>query len=289
MKEISVSQAKQILLEILQEFHQFCHRENLRYSLYAGSLIGALRHQGFIPWDDDIDVLMPREDYERLCHLYRTSPHPAYLELNDSRTRPGYFYPFMKLEDTRTIMIGKGKKRVRIGLHIDIFPLDGMPKSLIAANAYLYLHRLFRHAATLASLHLRVKGRSLPKQLFLFMFKTLTLGATSARWNKISHWIARRYSWEKSRWAGNVIWGYGTKEKVPGAYYQGNQAVPFEGFQFDAMGNADGYLRCVYGNYMAPPPPEKRIPGHITPGEIYIKNFCSVPDSNQSLSRAERP
>lgn len=180
MKEISVSQAKQILLEILQEFHQFCHRENLRYSLYAGSLIGALRHQGFIPWDDDIDVLMPREDYERLFHLYRTSPHPAYLELNDSRTRPGYFYPFMKLEDTRTIMIGKGKERVRIGLHIDIFPLDGMPKSLIAANAYLYLHRLFRHAATLASLHLWVKGRSLPKQLFLFMFKTLTLGAASA-------------------------------------------------------------------------------------------------------------
>lgn len=164
-----------------------------------------------------------------------------------------------------------------------------MPKSLIAANAYLYLHRLFRHATTLASLHLRVKGRSLPKQLFLFMFKTLTLGATSARWNKISHWIARRYSWEKSRWAGNVIWGYGTKEKVPGAYYQGNQAVPFEGFQFDAMGNADGYLRCVYGNYMTPPPPEKRIPTHITPGEIYIKNLCSVPDSGQSLSRAERP
>lgn len=215
MKEISVSQAKQILLEILQEFHQFCHRENLRYSLYAGSLIGALRHQGFIPWDDDIDVLMPREDYERLFHLYRTSPHPAYLELNDSRTRPGYFYPFMKLEDTRTIMIGKGKKRVRIGLHIDIFPLDGMPKSLIAANAYLYLHRLFRHAATLASLHLRVKGRSLPKQLFLFMFKTLTLGATSARWNKISHWIARRYSWEKSRWAGNVIWDMAQKKKFP--------------------------------------------------------------------------
>lgn len=59
MKEISAPQAKRILVEILQEFHQFCHRENLRYSLYAGSLIGALRHQGFIPWDDDIDVLMP--------------------------------------------------------------------------------------------------------------------------------------------------------------------------------------------------------------------------------------
>ena len=123
MKEISAPQAKRILVEILQEFHQFCHRENLRYSLYAGSLIGALRHQGFIPWDDDIDVLMPREDYERLFQLYHTSPHPAHLELNDSRTRPDYFYPFMKLEDTRTIMVGKGKERVRIGLHIDIFLL----------------------------------------------------------------------------------------------------------------------------------------------------------------------
>lgn len=90
-----------------------------------------------------------------------------------------------------------------------------MPKSLIAANAYLYLHRLFRHATTLASLHLRVKGRSLPKQLFLFMFKTLTLGAASSRWNKISHWIARRYSWEKSRWAGNVIWDMAQKKKFP--------------------------------------------------------------------------
>ena len=79
------------------------------------------------------------------------------------------------------------------------------------------------------------------------------------------------------------------KKKFPARIIKEIKPCLFEGFQFDAMGNADGYLRCVYGNYMTPPPPEKRIPTHITPGEIYIKNPCSVPDSGQSLSRAERP
>ena len=277
MKEISEEKAKQIILNILEEFHQFCHREGLHYSLYAGTLIGALRHQGFIPWDDDIDVLMPREDYERLFNVYQTANHPEHLRLNDSRTSPGYFYPFMKLEDTRTVMIGAGKERIRMGLHIDIFPLDGMPKSRILANAYLRLHRLFRHITTLASLHLGVKNRSLPKRLFLFMFKIATLGMSSARWNKISHWIARHYSWKKSRWSGNVIWGYCTREKVPSDYYKENQSVSFEGHQFDAMGNADGYLRCVYGDYMTPPPPDQRYPIHLTKGDIYVKNFYDSP------------
>lgn len=278
MKEISYEKSKKIILDILLEFHRFCRKENLRYSLYAGTLIGALRHQGFIPWDDDIDVLMPREDYERLFCVYPASQHPEYLKLNDSRTTKGYFYPFMKLEDTRTLMIGKGKEKFRMGLHIDIFPLDGMPKSNIMGNAYLYLHRMFRHITTLASLHLRVKDRSLPKQLFLLIFKIITLGTKSSYWNKISHWLARRYPWEKSQWAGNVIWGYCTKEKVPSIYYQGNQSVSFESFQFDAIGNADGYLRCVYGDYMTPPPPEKRIPEHLSQGEVYIKDTYSIPD-----------
>lgn len=278
MKELSYEKSKKIILDILLEFHRFCHRENLRYSLYAGTLIGALRHQGFIPWDDDIDVLMPREDYERLLHIYHTSSHPEYLILKDSRTTKDYFYPFMKLEDSRTLMIGKGKEKIRMGLHIDIFPLDGMPKSNIVGNAYLYVHRMLRHLTTLASLHLRVKGRSLIKQLFLILFKIITFGTSSASWNKISHWLARRYSWDKSRWAGNVIWGYCTKEKVPAIYYQGNQAISFEGFQFDAIGNADGYLRCVYGDYMTPPPPEKRNPEHLTQGEIYIKDTYSISD-----------
>ena len=90
MKELTIEQAKKIQLHVLKCFHELCNRTGLRYSLYAGTLIGALRHRGFIPWDDDVDVAMPREDYEKLLRSFYEIEHPEYLELYDSRTHTGY-------------------------------------------------------------------------------------------------------------------------------------------------------------------------------------------------------
>ena len=148
-----------------------------------------------------------------------------------------------------------------------------MPKSLIAANVIYTFYRLFCHATTLASLHLRVKGgEPSGNSCFCSCLKRLPWERRPPAGTKISHWIARRHSWENP--LGRQHLGYGTKKKFWRVLVK-EIVVPFEGFQFDAMENADGYLRCVYGNYMTPLPPEKRITTQRR-SEIYIKNLCSV-------------
>ncbi len=272
MKEISIEQTKPLLLNILLDFHRYCEKEGLRCFLHGGTLLGAIRHKGFIPWDDDIDVAMPRADYERLFENFENSGHPEYLRLKDYRTTPGYFYPFMKLEDTRTLMRSPGKEQFEIGLHIDIFPLDGMPKHEWAANVFMRIQRLLRHVTTCASLHLGVKGRSLPKKLFLLFFKTVTLGAPPSFWNKLINRRARRYDWLDSAWTGNVVWVDYADRKARSESFRGASRVMFESHEFHAIGNPDGYLSVMYGDYMTPPPPHKRNSVHLEGARLYVED-----------------
>ena len=133
MKEISAPQAKRILVEILQEFHQFCHRENLRYSLYAGSLTGASRHQGFIPWDDDIDIMMPREDYEKLLADWDQSAPKGYV-LQNTRTDSEFTQNFTKIRKDHTAFLQDEVERTKHyhkGIFVDIFPGDRVPSGKI--------------------------------------------------------------------------------------------------------------------------------------------------------------
>ena len=102
MKDISNAEIKNIQLEILVQFRDYCEANNLQYFLYAGTLLGAIRHQGFIPWDDDIDVVMPRPDYEKFFQLSMKKPIGKYLQTNHYSIRKHYNAPFIKLVDTRT-------------------------------------------------------------------------------------------------------------------------------------------------------------------------------------------
>lgn len=265
MKELTIEQAKKIQLHVLKCFHELCNRTGLRYSLYAGTLIGALRHRGYIPWDDDVDVAMPREDYEKFLRIFSKIDHPDYLELYDSRTHSGYGFPFMKLADKRTLQtfVGKEVPGIQLGLHIDIFAIDGMPQSKFLATIYLRLMRFIRHCCEMSLLHTGVKGRSLIKRFAVVMFKVCTLGSRPSFWHRLHNWLAMRYPLKGSRWGGDVVWGYVERELVPIECYEETQEVFFEGYRFLAFGDSDTYLRCVYGDYMTPPPPHLQRGGHM--------------------------
>ena len=144
MKEMTHKEVKQLQLDILSSVHDFCDSNGLRYSLAGGTLLGAVRHKGFIPWDDDIDILMPRPDYELFIQKYQKEHHVVQNYITDK----GYFFLFTKIYDDRTTII---EDRTKTGVCIDVFPVDGLPNKensekdtfffLFIILNYLYIHQ----------------------------------------------------------------------------------------------------------------------------------------------------
>ena len=134
-------------LEILMEFKRICSSNNLQYYLTAGTLLGAVRHQGFIPWDDDIDIAMPRKDFKKFGELCRCQLKKDFY-YQDCRTEPDYPYYFAKLRKEGTEVCEPCLEAVNIrkGHYIDIFPLDRCPNSSVAAQLFFKLIALFTAA-----------------------------------------------------------------------------------------------------------------------------------------------
>jgi len=117
-----INELRQIQMGILDHVHQFCEAHGLRYFLSSGTLIGAVRHQGYIPWDDDIDIYMPREDYEQFLQSYHDD-NGVYRAINPT-TESHYYYTFAKVVDQRTRMVETETQGYEIGVYMDIFPVD---------------------------------------------------------------------------------------------------------------------------------------------------------------------
>ncbi len=249
MKKLELNEAKILMLDILKQFAIFCEQHGLFYSLFGGSLLGAVRHGGFIPWDDDIDIAMPRDDYEKFFKLFKNSSLSQKFKLYDSSTFSDYPYPFLKLANSQTLIHGFGKDTCfDMGVHIDIFPLDGLPKLKWIAKLQFRFHFLLRHLAILSSLHIYVRKRSLLKILFMF--------------------VAKRNKLFSSQWGGNCIWGVGVQEVLSVSVFEKRKKINFEGETFYAFEDANAYLRGIYGDYMSLPPIEKRTAGHVT--SVYL-------------------
>ncbi|MEG2626285.1 MAG: LicD family protein, partial [Christensenella sp.] len=144
MKKLSIDEMKQIELELMSELDRVCRENNLSYVLAYGSCLGAVRHKGFIPWDDDMDVAMPRADYERLIDSFDQLKSKPHYELVSYRNNKA-IYPFVKLIDTTThVLENFADKRFSTGVWVDIFPLDKVDPSdgaLFRRNKYLALMR----------------------------------------------------------------------------------------------------------------------------------------------------
>jgi len=132
MKELTLQELKDIEFDILKMFDAFCKENNIRYFFAYGTLLGAIRYKGFIPWDDDVDVLVPREDYDRLLKLFTDSEQ---YRLYAYEREPKYRYPFAKLCDMTTRKDEGGYENgVELGVDIDIFPLDAWDNDLEKAK-----------------------------------------------------------------------------------------------------------------------------------------------------------
>ena len=259
MKEIEIEELRQIQIELLKSIALFCDKNGLRYFLTGGTLLGAIRHRGFIPWDDDIDIAMPREDYEVFIKSY-------YSEGNQHRvvtcySQKEYYLPFAKVVDENTILIEKLEHNSTIGVFVDVFPLDRFDFSDTQINRFYKQQRRRIRFLSVKTLPLdRVHTR---KKIVALILKFLCLGVSS---NSIAKRIDKEAQ-KASSPKGEVIcvavaMTYGKKEFLKKSLFDESVDVLFQNYVFHAPKGYDEVLRRYYGDYMELPPIEKRVTHH---------------------------
>lgn len=247
-------------LNILKKVASFCQERKINYSLYGGTLLGAVRHKGYIPWDDDIDISMPRPDYERFIREFHLIGDPN-LKIHDPTVDKNYPYPFIKVSDERTLFVESSEINYALGVNIDIFPIDGLPISEKKLNALMKRSTFYRGLIDMKRIKIR-KDREIHKNLFLIISRTLLYMIPIRFLIKQIHKLTTQYDYEYSSFIGNIVWGYGSKERCMKAFYNDYTFLEFEGDYFQTMSGYDGYLTNVFGDYMQLPPKEKQMAHH---------------------------
>jgi len=256
---LNLQECKDIQLEILAEIDAFCRKNDIRYSLCGGTLIGAIRHKGFIPWDDDIDLLMPRPDYE----IFRKTFHSESTYVDDLALRNDCIETFLKVCKKGTVMVDKNFGRVLWGVNVDVFPIDGGPEKEIDSY-YRQVDATREKLMKICPFYRTVSGfRRFP--LFLkYCLKRVVYfypGTFASLKRKITD-IQKSIDYEASSVVGVYYWVEKERTFLPKPVYEELTFVPFEGKEYPATAHYDFYLRQMYGDYMQLPPVEKRVTHH---------------------------
>ena len=264
MKELSDLEMKQIQIDMMAEIHEFCEKHSLKYFLYAGSLIGAIRHNGFIPWDDDIDIAMPRKDYEIFCKTFGSDRYNVYSCENNAN----FFLPYAKVYDKTTVKVENCYyKNITLGVDIDIFPIDDLGeggisrKELLQRKKLIKKHHLAIFRFTKTNNIVKFAYRLL-KQIYVSIVRLL--GGLNA--NKIVRQIsnkAKTFAGENNKpflYADTNVWQPLLMESE---WIENIELHKFEDKQFYIPTGYDGLLTKIYGDYMTPPPEDKRITHHL--------------------------
>lgn len=260
----NMDEFKTCLLDILSWFHQICVENNLRYYLVEGTMLGAARHQGFIPWDDDIDVGMPREDYEKLKMNLGDKVHQNrfLLETEDS-IKPEYYYPFGKIYDVTTTLIENRKSVVTRGVYIDIFPLDGLAQTEREAN-YRFRRIGILHDILTSRVVVQRSGRKWYKNLAVKAFQALPSSLfDEKRLLKQITELCKQKSFDECAYGGNLVSTYRAKEIMPISYYGTPTLYKFEHLNVYGVENYDAYLSHLYGAWRELPPDNMRVSAHV--------------------------
>lgn len=258
-RKLEIKEIKEIELNILKYIKKICEENNLEYYLAEGTLLGAIRHRGFIPWDDDIDILMPRNDYTRLINILKTGERYKSLSFyNDD----GYYYCFAKIVDLRTKVkeLNLDYEIPNLGVWVDVFPMDGLPNDDKMINIHMKKILFLRKLLYISLSKQCPIASSKIKYIFKHVFWIIARLFGWKFWiNKVDK-LAMKYKYNQSCKVGRIVSGHDIFDKKIFSY--GVQRI-FEDDKFSVPKDYHVYLKEVFGDYMKLPPIDERDTGHV--------------------------
>ena len=270
MKEIDRNGMRDIQIATLDYFADFCKENNLKWWLDYGTLLGAVRHKGYIPWDDDIDVSMMREDYEKLKILFNdhAGRDGGRYKLLDAELDKTYPYTFGKIVDTETILYEGTQEVITIGVYMDIFAVDHAPADIKAYRKMLKRRDFLGKLRKVKLLEENPDIRTNRYKMVLILKRLLTLVPMHEIINRI-HKNAIKFAGIKTGKLASFQWPYGDFDfYVDDDYFDELIDLSFEGKKYPAPAKYDYWLTGRYGDYMTLPPVEARVQHNV---RVFIK------------------
>ena len=263
--EHCLNETQRYILQVLREVVRILDELEIPYYMQGGTMLGAVRHEGIIPWDDDVDLGIPRSDYQRLLEQV-ADKLPENLELRTYDDETDHHYYFARIVDKRYQIRRMGSLEERLeNVWVDLFPLDGMPDGLIARQWHkmrLLAVRLKYHLSCFERVNIKRPGRPLVERIIIKI----------ATWTRVGKWfdtrrqldkmdrLLKKYPPERSEYFVNFMGqtSYKFNEMFKKSVYGKGKKYPFEDLMLVGPEDYDGYLKSLYGDYMTPPKVEDR-------------------------------
>lgn len=264
MSKHDLTELQQRLLDMLKWFDKFCRENNLTYYALGGTMLGAARHKGFIPWDDDIDVGMPREDYIKLEKMMKEKQIDGFVLETPYSDNKDFCYPYSKLYDTSTTLIENCRKPMIRGIYLDIFPLDGLGNENDSEAAKKHFGKIYKlNSFYLTRIVAVRKERKLYKNIAVILSRLIPdFIVDNVKLRKKIDKKCQQYSLKESAYGGNLLGNWGEREITPIDIIGEPVEYEFENIKIYGFKDYDAYLTHIYGNWRKFPPKEKQVTHH---------------------------
>lgn len=243
-------------LELIVEVDRICRKNNIRYSLDGGTLLGAVRHKGFIPWDDDADIIFTRHEYAKFYRACKKDLKKDMFFLQEYRTDPYYRWGYAKLRHKRTEYVRKGQEHMkyRTGVCIDLFVVDNVPDNPPLRQLYYWINLGIRKTLY-SELGMVCEKKELMRKCYRVLYKI------PRNWMfKLRNFLAAACNLRRTELVSHLLYQYPKRCKygMPAECFDDYCEVEFEGMKFPGLKKYDLYLTTHYGDYMTLPPEEQR-------------------------------
>lgn len=262
MKKIELEELKQIELNMMQEINKVCQDNGIHYYMVGGTLLGAVRHKGFIPWDDDIDIAMPRKDFEKFCAALKEKKFNYEVQFYDNVDNYGYASP--KIVDKRTVLVDYklGFGREEGSVFIDVFLYDGMGENLREAYMRYFFLKIFKKMVFLSKRNFKME--SAVKSIVFFLPCAVCKLIGAKRLNIFYNKLCAKHDFYNSEYVACVAGRYGKREVFKRKIFEKTIAMTFENLRLQAPQEYKTYLTSIYGDYMKLPSKEKQVSNHTS-------------------------
>ena len=259
MKEINLNELKKIQMEILDNVDSFCKKNKIKYWIDCGTLLGAIRHKGYIPWDDDIDIGMLRDDYDKFLKLYNENNNSRY-RLMAPEIDNDYYFVFGKVVDTKTILYEPDETGIKGAVYIDVFVYDNAPDEEEKLKEMFDKRNYYKKLRIAQVYPNNYDKSSIKKRIMRFFLKIYLKFLPKNYYTKKGVEHSKKYANEKTKRVGNFT--SEAKMVCDKRVFKSFINVEFEKKKYPAPVGYDEWLKSFYDDYMKLPPKEKQVSNH---------------------------